>query len=196
MTNVIKFPSADSGAQHNAALEFFEAPPPHTHAVQFYEGEEYLYETVARFLASGLKAGDRLLVIATKAHREAFIEKLRPLGADAAIASGLITLHDARQTLAKFMVGDMPDAVFSDAIDRLMVHAQAGDSHARVRAYGEMVDLLWRDGNARAAIRLEELWNDASARHSFSLLCAYVMGNSTKRGIRPDSWRSAGITAM
>ena len=39
-----------------------------------------------------------------------------------------------------------------------------GNDVPRVRtsgAFGEMVDLLWRDGNAKAALRLEELWNDA-----------------------------------
>ena len=45
-----------------------------------------------------------------------------------------------------------------------------------------MVDLLWRDGNARAAIRLEELWNDACGAHGFSLLCAYITGNFYKEG--------------
>jgi signal transduction histidine kinase len=46
-----------------------------------------------------------------------------------------------------------------------------------VRAFGEMVDLLWKDGNTEGAIRLEELWNGFAAHHRFSLLCAYSMGN-------------------
>jgi signal transduction histidine kinase len=46
-----------------------------------------------------------------------------------------------------------------------------------VRAYGEMVDILWRDGNTRAAVHLEQLWNEASERHAFVLFCAYSMGH-------------------
>jgi hypothetical protein len=46
-----------------------------------------------------------------------------------------------------------------------------------IRAFGEMVDLLWRDGNARAAIELEELWNELRSTQSFALLCAYDMSN-------------------
>jgi signal transduction histidine kinase len=57
-----------------------------------------------------------------------------------------------------------------------------GHETARVRAYGEMVDLLWKDGNASAALRLEELWNEESARHSFELLCAYAMGSFYREG--------------
>src|SRR5262249_10898309 len=41
--------------------------------------------------------------------------------------------------------------------------------------FGEMVALLWRDGNYEAAIRLEKLWNDLARRYSFSLRCAYPM---------------------
>jgi signal transduction histidine kinase len=45
-----------------------------------------------------------------------------------------------------------------------------------------MVDLLWQDGNASAAVRLEELWNEAQESYGFSLLCAYVMGRFYKEG--------------
>jgi signal transduction histidine kinase/CheY-like chemotaxis protein len=45
-----------------------------------------------------------------------------------------------------------------------------------------MVDLLWRDGNAEAALKLEGLWNDLSGRRKFSLFCAYVMGNFYRIG--------------
>ncbi len=31
---------------------------------------------------------------------------------------------------------------------------------AIVRAYGEMVDLLWKDGNVDGAVQLEALWNE------------------------------------
>jgi signal transduction histidine kinase len=40
-----------------------------------------------------------------------------------------------------------------------------------------MVALLWIEGNADAAIRLEELWNDLARTHAFSLRCAYPMSS-------------------
>ena len=43
-----------------------------------------------------------------------------------------------------------------------------------VRAYGEMVNLLWRDGKAQQAIELEQLWNELASKYSFALLCAYA----------------------
>jgi signal transduction histidine kinase len=178
VSNVIPFVS---GRAH-AAAAVLDAPD-HAHAVQFYDGEDFLFDTVARFLGAGLQAGDVLVVIATSAHSAAMVQRTEALGARAAIAQGRFLVHDARQTLAKFMVGGMPDPdLFRDVLSRVITDAKSAASGARLRAYGEMVDLLWRDGNPTAAIRLEELWNEAGKEHSFSLLCAYQMGNFYKEG--------------
>src|SRR5581483_7686374 len=42
-----------------------------------------------------------------------------------------------------------------------------------VRAYGEMVALLWGAGDVLGAIELERLWNDLAREQEFALLCAY-----------------------
>src|SRR6185295_1252417 len=44
-----------------------------------------------------------------------------------------------------------------------------------LRAFGEMVALLWAEEKSEAAIRLEGLWNDLGKRQSFSLFCAYPL---------------------
>jgi hypothetical protein len=51
-----------------------------------------------------------------------------------------------------------------------------------VRAYGEMVALLWDDGLVNAAVQLEELWNQLGRRHSFSLFCGYPAHAVTGEG--------------
>jgi PAS domain S-box-containing protein len=45
----------------------------------------------------------------------------------------------------------------------------------QLRAVGEMVVLLWNDGNSAAAVRLEELWNGLARTCTFSLFCAYPL---------------------
>ena len=50
-----------------------------------------------------------------------------------------------------------------------------------VRAFGEMVNLLWKDGMTSAAIRLETLWNELARSYDFKLLCGYSMGNFYKQ---------------
>jgi signal transduction histidine kinase len=76
------------------------------------------------------------------------------------------------------MVDDMPnEQLFEMHVGTAVANTIAQSRQPTIRAYGEMVDVLWRDGNSNAAIRLEELWNDLATKHSFALLCAYAMGN-------------------
>jgi signal transduction histidine kinase len=189
VNNLLQFPAPpvlakDGSERHHVGAAFLAQPDPHSHAVQFYENEEFLFDTVGHFLAAGMKLGECLVVIATPEHRDGFLARLDADDTERAVASGKLVALDARATLARFMVGGMPDPdLFHDVIGRLLVDV-AGDAETppRVRAYGEMVDLLWRDGNSTGAIRLEELWNDAGKQHSFELLCAYSMGNFYKEG--------------
>jgi signal transduction histidine kinase len=152
----------------------------HGHAVQFYESEAYLADSVADFLAEGVRAGGPVLVIATPAHREAFAVRLKAKGLDldGALRAGWCVFLDAAGTLAEFMVGPLPDpARFRSMLARVTGALAVGREGAPVHAFGEMVDLLWREGNTDGAIRLEELWNDFARKNTLSLLCAYSMGH-------------------
>ncbi len=151
-------------------------PVPGSHFVQFYEEGRFLSETVAHYLAAGAAAGERLLLIAEPAHAQAILSALGPERALAALRSGQLTLVDARELLDSLLVDGQPDAGrFNAELERLLRAARAFPG-GRVRAFGEMVNLLWRDGNFSAALQLEELWNAAGLVHDFSLLCAYDIG--------------------
>jgi PAS domain S-box-containing protein len=159
------------------------SPLAHDHAVQFYDDDTYLSGVVTSFVAAGISEGHPAVIIATRGHRELFQAGLECAGIDVSRAqlSGMLSLRDARETLATFMVDGMPDwNRFLEHVGGLIDRVAAVKKGVRVRAYGEMVDLLWRDGNPQAAIRLEEFWNDLGCTRSFSLLCAYVMGNFYK----------------
>ena len=159
------------------------ADPDGHHLVHFYEDEELLFEAVGRFLGAGLDADDRLIVFATPEHREGFVRVLHDRHVDRAIAEGRLLLFDARETLGRVMVDGRPDrARFFRVLDDALARATSGRQGVRFRAYGEMVDLLWRDGEQTAAIALEELWNEAGRAHPLSLLCAYVVANFYKGG--------------
>lgn len=150
------------------------------HVVQFYEDEDFLATTVARFLATGMAQGQPLIAIATQPRRQALSSELDRLGFDPvrAIREGRLVLADARETLTTFMDGAVPDrGRFTTVVSRLIESSRAAGRKTSVRLYGEMVDLLWKDGNTTGAIRLEELWNGLASTHSFSLLCAYEMSN-------------------
>ena len=106
MTKIIAFLAL---ASRDVRAEFLHDPQPHSHAVQFYETDAYLAGTVGQFLKAGLRAGDALVVIATKAHCDDFLKHVESIDVPKAIAEGQLTMLDARETLAKFMIGDGPD---------------------------------------------------------------------------------------
>lgn len=150
------------------------------HAVQFYDDESFLTNVVSDFLAGALREGQPAVVIATPSHRKSFASRLRQEGVDVAKArrSRRLVLLDARKTLAQFMVGNAPDARrFRMVIGSVIEGCVGREPTVPMRAYGEMVDLLWKDGNTEGAVQLEDLWNDLAHSYRFSLLCAYSMGN-------------------
>jgi anti-sigma regulatory factor (Ser/Thr protein kinase) len=144
------------------------------HVVQFYEHESELAHTVGRYLSASVQTGGVAVVIATEPHHRAFESELKAAGIDStqACLDGTLILLDAAATMAAFMPdGRIDGAAFREVVGSVM--RQAGQAGRRVRAYGEMVALLWDAGDVLAAIELEELWNELGRELQFSLLCAY-----------------------
>jgi hypothetical protein len=155
------------------------------HDVHFYRTDAHLARTVVDFLADGVAAGQPIVAIATEAHRREFAEGLRARGLDVdELYSGRLAVWlDARETLAAFMEGNLPNrelffATVGDVFERLLNKR----SYLIIRGYGEMVDLLWRDGNTDGAILLEQMWNDLADRYAYSLLCGYSVENFLHQG--------------
>jgi signal transduction histidine kinase len=147
------------------------------HFVQFYESDEFFLDSVTGYVGAGLSAGDACVLVTTPGHRQALELHLAVSGLDLADAQarGVCVCLDAAEILSRFMVDGMPEphrfvAVVGGAI------ARAAEGQRHVRVFGEMVALLWAEGNQDAAIRLEELWNDLQGVvQPFSLFCAYPM---------------------
>ena len=155
----------------------------HFHAVRFYEDAHSLARMVATFVAEGFIENLPAIIIATPDHRDAIIDKLKAMSFDLdhlKRREDLIVL-DARDTLALFMVDGMPNAEkFESAMLPVIDRACRGRQNCVIRAYGEMVDVLWKDGQEAAAVRLEMLWNQLANTRKFSLLCGYSMGSFYK----------------
>lgn len=146
------------------------------HSVQFYESDTFLLDSLADYIGTALRQGEAGVVVLTEDHRDGLERRLAAHGVDldAARASGSYLPFDAAETLAKFMVDGLPSRVpFEDAIGRALDYA-ARDGRP-VRAFGEMVAILWQSGQHEAAIQLEQLWNDLSESREFTLMCAYPM---------------------
>ena len=155
----------------------------HFHAVKFYENRESLCRIVAEFLGEGLILQQPALVFATPEHRDGILHELRARHFDVEHIQeiGDLLLLDAAEELATFMVDGMPDADrFNENAVRAIERLSAGRKDRAIRAYGEMVDVLWKAGQEVASIRLEMLWNKLAMTQAFSLLCGYRMGNFYK----------------
>ena len=150
------------------------------HVVQFYGHDEELAEQVAGYLLEALQGGSVAILIATPEHRRAFETRLTRAGADLAGArdGGTYLTLDARQTLGEFTAAGRLDAAAFDRVVGGLIR-RAGTGGRPVRAYGEMVALLWDDGLASAAVQLESMWDELGRRHPFSLLCGYPAGSVT-----------------
>jgi hypothetical protein len=149
------------------------------HAVRFYESRESLAKIVGTFLGEGFIAGLPAIVIATPHHRDAIRTVLPGHYFDLSrleAANDLITV-DAAEMLSRFMHEDMRDAIrFRDAMMPVIAQACRGRSECVIRAYGEMLDVLWQAGQTVAAIRLEMLWNQLAQTHSFALFVRVLDG--------------------
>ena len=151
-------------------------PSTHHHLVEFYETEGFLVDTVTDFLVPALRDWDAIVIVATPEHRAAFDAAIRERGIDldAARRAGLYHALDARELLDGFIVDGAPDrARFEQLAGGLVDRASAHGGHVRI--YGEMVALLCSDGDAPAALALEDLWNELASTRDFSLLCAYPL---------------------
>ena len=155
----------------------------HFHAVRFYENKESLCRIVAEFLGEGLVAHHPALVIGTPEHCAGIVQELRARHFDVERMqrAGDLLLLDARDFMSTFMVDGVPNAeLFGANAARAIERICRGRDNISIRAYGEMVDLLWQDGKTTAAVRLEMLWNKLAMNHDFSLLCGYSMGSFYK----------------
>jgi hypothetical protein len=87
---------------------------------------------------------------------------------------------DASVALSGYMIAGWPQAKkFMEVIEPVLAEASQG-GRKPLCLFGEMVAIEFEAGNREAAIRIEELWNSLSARHEFSLLCAYPIGQASK----------------
>jgi MEDS: MEthanogen/methylotroph, DcmR Sensory domain len=144
------------------------------HFVQIYESEEVFMDILASFASDALKHDHVAVVIATRVHRQGLNERLMESGHDLAalrLQDRFISL-DVEEMLRKFMAnGWVDDKLFFQFVADIL--ARATKDGRKVRAFGEMVTIMWSKGYYGAAVRMEHLCHRLCAENSFPLFCAY-----------------------
>lgn len=154
---------------------------PCDHVVQIYENDEVFLDLLVGFVRGGFDADESVVVIATEAHLGGLDERLEAVGLS---VPHLISKHqyvriDADKALTSFMVNGWPDEnLFNHFVGEVI--ATAKSKRKKVRAFGEMVAILWAKGHVGATVRLEQLWNKFCEREAFCLFCAYPQSGFTQ----------------
>jgi hypothetical protein len=152
---------------------FWAEIAPCNHIVQIYENDKVILDSLEGFVTSGFKTGESVIIIASEEHLNALNFRLIKDGLDVneLCSSNQYIPLNADKTLSKFMKDGWPDEdLFMAAIKEIVNIAGSG---RRIRAYGEMVAILWGQGNTGATIHLEYLWNKFCRSNEFCLFCAY-----------------------
>ena len=154
----------------------------HRHEVLFYSDDTVLLDSVTCFIAAALRAGNAAIVLATKSHRDSLLHRLNVEGVDTdgALQQGTYISLDAADTLSAIMVNGSPDPVrfFGRIGGSVEAAAKAAKSEQpQVVVFGEVVNLLQAEGKADAAIRLEQLWNEAGKTFGLDIFCGYDSSN-------------------
>lgn len=148
------------------------------HSVHFYEHDEALIQRLRSIIVPAIDVGNSVVIVATEPHRQQLTAALAANDVDSEVLQqqGRLTLLDAHDLLSKFMMDGFPDREkFFSVVGKLIAQARqsAWNGHRGVTAFGEMVAVLWEEGNRIAALQLESLWNDLLYEREFHLHCAY-----------------------
>ena len=159
---------------------FWGEMSPSGHYVQIYEEDAIFLDMLAGFVAGGINNDESVVVVASQIHLNALSDLLESYHIKPRLLKevGRYIPMNAEDALANFMVDGWPDKdLFEKFVGGVLAKARRNDR--KVRVFGEMVAVLWSEGNREATIRLEELWDDFCKKQNFCVFCAYPKNGFT-----------------
>jgi DNA-binding NarL/FixJ family response regulator len=159
--------------------------PSRNHDVAFYSDDVAFVVGFADFIAAALHAGKSVIVVSTGIHRTSLSERLLKQGVDILTAHrrGRYFSLDVVDILPTFMANDLPDPVrFFKVVGGLIADAARAcqGQTSRVAVCGETASILWSQGNADAAIQVEQLCNRLAKQHGIDILCGFPLSGSLR----------------
>ena len=135
--------------------------PSQDHAILFYDDATHAVERLADYAAEGLRQGEAVVAVLTPPHAEALVAamRVREVEPDVARGDGRLVLLDAASTLRTFLIDGNPDrSLLADGVGAMC--ARLAEGGRPLRTAGEMVAVLWADGNVAGALALESAWDE------------------------------------
>ena len=147
------------------------------HGVHFSRSHDHAVSAIVDLVDDAFAQGRPAIVVATGQHRRWIEADLHQRCI--AFEGDTCRLLDADVTLSSLLVDGMPDRDrFRSIIGGLLADVCARNPGG-VSVYGEMVGILWAQGDLVGAMRLEEYWNELQRELPFSLLCGYMIDGSS-----------------
>jgi hypothetical protein len=148
--------------------------------VQLYQDQDFLNRAVCRFAGAALANGEGLILVPTVQHWNAFLPRLEAEGVDVKGAQdrGQLTVVDADELLPRFMQKALPDGpMFLGLAGEIVARTRGAGRFAKVRWWGEMVNVLWERGDVAASMNLEDLFDRVAHEQDIAIFCSFLMDN-------------------
>jgi DNA-binding NarL/FixJ family response regulator len=162
-----------------------DTAPARRHEVAFYADQAGLVDEWARLAKSALDARNGFIVIAADSSQQKLRDLLQQRGMDVdrAVRDSRYVALDAFEMFSTLIVDEWPNETrfWKFAIPLLMTTSAAAP-RGLVVACGEGAPILCAQGKADAAIRLEELWDEACRMFDLDIFCGYLTNGPLKWG--------------
>ena len=153
-------------------------PGPDGHIVQLYQEPDFYGEAISHFAVEGLIRGESIILVATDSNWANISKHLERHGLDIPqlFERGQLTLLNANDTLPKFLANGAPDgSIFKPLASQTIKKARCDGKYSRVRWWGEMVNVLYVDGNGNASHKLEQFFDEVAHEESIAIFCSFLM---------------------
>ena len=154
------------------------SPNMHRHEAVFYSTNQLFLHDWASVAEQALKTGATFILVAFDSRRnrlEALLEA-RGVNVARAVRDGRFVSFTVDEAISQWMVDGFPDETrFWPAVTSVMLAAARASTseQPRVVACGECAPSLCAQGDARAAIRLEQLWDEVATTYNLDVFCGY-----------------------
>jgi hypothetical protein len=164
--------------------ELLANPGPDGHIVQLYQDADFYGEAISHFAAEGIVRGESIILVATDENFQNISGRLESKGfvISELFERGQLTVLNANDTLPKFMKSGLPDGnIFKPLARQTIEKARRAGKFPRVRWWGEMVNVLYVDGNGGASNKLEEYFDQVAHEETIAIFCSFLMDKYDSR---------------
>ena len=130
---------------------------PGSHFVQFFENEQDAHRAIATYFSKDARLDDFCIMIARPRTFSGVLQLLASAGS-LGPTTDRICFVDAEDAIAQFMNGQEFDREGAERfLAQLLTKVPSGSAHARVKLYGEVVDVLFERRQHAVALQIEDL---------------------------------------